>query len=120
MAGNYNITIEQGATFELVITVKQSNGSPMDLTGYTGSSQIRKTPLSATVVKAFTVTFLDPRTDGKVKLSLTDAETSALSAGETPASSQSQYVYDFEITSAAGKVTRLLAGKVTVSAEVTR
>jgi hypothetical protein len=33
-AGNFSLTIEQGATFSLVITYKDSAGSAINLTGF--------------------------------------------------------------------------------------
>jgi hypothetical protein len=49
---------------------------------------------------------------GVITLSLTATETAALAAG--------RYVYDLELVSSGGVVTRLLEGVVTVSPEVTR
>jgi len=49
---------------------------------------------------------------GVITLSLTATETAALAAG--------RYVYDLEMVSSGGVVTRLLEGVVTVSPEVTR
>jgi hypothetical protein len=49
---------------------------------------------------------------GVITLSLTATETAALAAG--------RYVYDLEMVSSGGQVTRLLEGVVTVSPEVTR
>ena len=48
-AGTYNFTIEQGTTFNRVLTL-QENGSAMNLTGYSVASQIRSTHDSSTVV----------------------------------------------------------------------
>jgi len=33
-AGKYSFTIEQGSTVDFEITYKDSNGNPVDLTGY--------------------------------------------------------------------------------------
>jgi hypothetical protein len=49
---------------------------------------------------------------GVITLSLTATETAALAAG--------RYVYDLEMVSSGGLVTRLLEGVATVSPEVTR
>ena len=52
----------------------------------------------------------DPLT-GVVTLSLTPAQTTALSDG--------RYVYDLEITSSTGEVTRVIEGIITVTPQVT-
>ena len=40
-AGKYNFTIEQGTTVKLELAYKDSSGSAIDLTGYSGRMQIR-------------------------------------------------------------------------------
>ena len=39
-----NITIEQGTDYEDVFTVRNPNGTPLDLTGYTASAAVKKFP----------------------------------------------------------------------------
>jgi hypothetical protein len=90
-AGTYNFVLEQGATFNRILTV-QENGSAMDLTGYSVASKFRSTHDSSTVVGTFTCTI----------------------------SNASGGVITMEITSGAGTVTRLMEGQVTVNPEVTR
>ena len=41
-AGLYDITIEQGATFQMNLTWKDSTGSPVNITGYTARMQVRE------------------------------------------------------------------------------
>ena len=43
-----NITIEQGSDYQDVFTVKNPDGTPLDLTGYTASAAIKKFPTSTT------------------------------------------------------------------------
>ena len=40
MAAVANFTIDQGATFSSTVTVKDSTGSPLDLTGYTARNMV--------------------------------------------------------------------------------
>jgi hypothetical protein len=49
---------------------------------------------------------------GTIALAITATDTTTLAAG--------QYVYDMEMVSSGGEVTRLLEGRATISAEVTR
>jgi len=109
-AGTYNFTIEQGTTFSRVLTL-QENSSAMNLTGYSVASQMRSTHDSSSIVATFSGSVTNA-SSGQITLSLTNSQTSAIEEGI--------YVYDVEITSGAGAVTRILQGNVTVSPEVTR
>jgi hypothetical protein len=109
-AGKYNFTLEQGATFSREITV-QDSGSAMNLTGYTPRMQMRSTHDSSTIALTITAS-ISNATQGKISLSATDTLTSAVEEGI--------YVYDLEIESSGGTVTRLMEGNVTVTPEVTR
>lgn len=109
-AGTYNFTIEQGTTFNRVLTL-QENGSAMNLTGYSVASQIRSTHDSSSVTGTISCT-ISNASNGEITLTMTNSTTSGIEEGI--------YVYDIEITSGAGSVTRILEGKVTVSPEVTR
>ena len=109
-AGTYNFTIEQGTTFSRVLTL-QENGSAMNLTGYSVASQMRSTHDSSTVVATFSGSVTNA-SSGQITLSLTNSQTSAVE--------EAIYVYDVEITSGAGAVTRILEGNITVTPEVTR
>ena len=43
-AGKYNFTIEQGATTDFEIVYKDSDGNPIDISGYTARMDLRATP----------------------------------------------------------------------------
>lgn len=113
MAGSYNFTIEQGATFNLLMTWRIDN-VPVNLTGYTARLQARidvdetDTILSLTTGAGITL----GGAAGTITLDQSAAQTAVLPAGE--------YVYDLELQSSGGVVTRLLQGELNISAEVTR
>ena len=109
-AGTYNFIVEQGATFNRILTVKENN-SAMNLTGYSVASKMRSTHDSSTVVGTFKCT-ISNASGGIITMTMTPAVTGAIEEGI--------YVYDLEITSGTGTVTRLLQGEVTVNPEVTR
>ena len=109
-ARTYNFIVEQGATFTRQLTVKE-NGSAMNLTGYSVASLMRSTHDSSTVVGTFTCT-ISNASGGIITMNMTASVTGAIEEGI--------YVYDLEIISGAGIVTRLLQGEVTVNPEVTR
>jgi hypothetical protein len=111
MGAKANIVIDQGADFSTTITVTDSAGDPLDLTGYTARGQIRKHYTSTTKVDFGTV-FLSPRTSGILSLSLTNVQTTAMESG--------RYVYDVELISSANNISRLVEGIATVTPEVTR
>ena len=109
-AGTYNFTIEQGATFSRLLTLKE-NDSVMNLTGYSAASQMRLSHDTSTVAGTITSTITNASA-GQITLSMTSSATGAIEEG--------MYVYDIEITSGAGSVTRILQGKVTLTPQVTR
>jgi len=109
-AGTYNFTFEQGATFSRQLTV-QDNGSAMNLTNYTGRMQLRSSVESSTIALTVTCSITNA-SGGILTISNTATETMAVSPGI--------YVYDLEIESSAGVVTRLMEGTATVNANVTR
>ena len=110
MAAVANLSIDQGATFTSDITVKDINGNVFDLTGYTASAKLAKGYSSTRTRTTISTTFATDRTTGVLTISLTANQTTALDA--------ERYVYDVEITSSAGSVTRVLEGIITVRPEV--
>ena len=109
-AGTYNFILEQGATFNRILTVKENN-SAMNLTNYTVASKMRSTHDSGTVAGTFTCTISDA-TGGEITMQMTNSTTAAIEEGI--------YVYDLEITASSGTVTRIMEGNITVNPEVTR
>lgn len=113
-AGVYKVTIEQGATFALVLTWKDSAGAPIDLTGYTARMQIRTSARAATATLALTTE------NGRIALGgAAGTITLSISAVDTAALAARPYVYDLELVTGAS-VTRLLDGECLVTPEVTR
>ena len=109
MATKANIIIDQGTTFSTDIYLTDDNGDPIDLTGYSGASKIRKHYTSSNA-QSFSVSLNS--TYGYVTLSLTSTDTSNLTAG--------RYLYDVEVTSSSNVVSRIVEGIVTVTPQVTR
>lgn len=110
MAAFTEITIEQGATFSTTVNVEDAYYNPIDLTGYSASSQMRKSyySSSATNITA-TVT---GTANGEITLSMTSANTASLTPG--------RYVYDLIINDGANTITRVVEGIATVLPSVTR
>lgn len=110
-AGIFNISLEQGTTFSLPLEVSQSNGTPMNLTGYTKRGQIRPFATSNVKYADFTISG-SVDVSGSFHANLSAVETARIPAGLS--------YYDIEIESSDGEVTKLLRGTITTIAEVTR
>lgn len=105
-----NLYIDQGTDFSVTVDVTDSAGEILELSGYTASAQIRKTYSSSSVSATFSTSIAELA--GQVTLSLTDTQTSALESG--------RYVYDLNITSGAGLITRVIEGQAIITPGVTR
>lgn len=115
-AGTYHITIEQGSNFELVITWKDEDGELIDLTGYTARMQVRREFSDSSAMLSLTTE------NGRITLGgVLGTITISVPASVTSTLSwQGKALYDLELVSSGGQVTRLLKGKVTLELEVTR
>ena len=114
MAGQYNFTIEQGATFNLLMTWKIDNVA-VNLTGYTARLQARVDVEEIETVLSLTTSnggITLGGALGTISLDQTAVQTTLLPAGT--------YVYDLELIASNGTVTRLVQGELDISAEVTR
>lgn len=74
--GRYDDTIQRRAVYDLTLQFQDSDGNYIDLTGWTAASQIWDKTRSTKYVD-FTVTYVD-RPNGKIKISLTDTQTTSL------------------------------------------
>jgi tRNA threonylcarbamoyladenosine modification (KEOPS) complex Pcc1 subunit len=114
-AGIYNIVADQGATLSRVITWRDSARTPYNITGYTARMQVRSTVDSSTVVLELTTAnsriSLGGAT-GQITLTVSATDMAAVTAGK--------YVYDLELISSGGVVSRLVQGNFVIRAEVTR
>lgn len=124
-AGRYDITLEQGATFDLPLRYRTPAGVPVDLTGYTARMQVREAPTSAVFVEfnssltangfilmSGSVADREDGANGNVRIYMTAANSAALARFSGR--------YDLELHDSAGYVTRLLEGQFKVEPEITR
>jgi hypothetical protein len=111
--GYLDLDCYQGANFDYVLTWTVA-GSAVNLTGYSSRMQVRQyADSTATVLSLVNGTGITlGGTAGTIALAAVATATSAVEAG--------QYVYDLELVSGAGYVTRLVEGNFVVYAEVTR
>ncbi len=114
-AGVYNFIIEQGTTFQRDFVYKDSNNVVVNLTNYTARMQIRPSKDSTVILVEATTA------NGKLSIAGAQGKISlVLMPSDTNLVGFDVGVYDLEIESAGGVVTRLLEGTVEVSKQVTR
>ena len=111
MAARANYIIDQGTNFSSTVTVKDSQGVALNLTGYTATANMALGYASTRTRTALTIEFASDRTTGGVTMSLTATQTAAL---EAPA----RYVFDLDITDSSGTVTRVIEGLMTTRPNV--
>jgi len=110
MATVSNLFVDAGASYSNIISVAATNGQPLNLTGYSVASQMRKSYQSSTAYN-FTASVFNAE-QGKVRLQLTPQQSEAIPAG--------RWLYDVEITSPSGSKTRVVEGIVTVNPQITQ
>jgi hypothetical protein len=135
IAGVYNITCQQGSTFDLQMTLQYPNPDypancvdpnicpeyiNWDLTGYTARMHVRRYVDSAVPVIVLTTENdrirlgnLDP-SDGTINLFIRAEDTRDIPSTNTSC------VYDLEIISPSNEVDRIIQGAFNLSLEVTR
>lgn len=106
----YNISIDTGEHFSRDFFLDNVDGSPLDLTGYTAASQIRKHPESLNTTAVFNIEFVD-RANGNIKISLGSSETALIKPG--------RYVWDMMFTDSNSKKSIVMEGNVLATEDVT-
>jgi hypothetical protein len=110
MPGTRDLDVYRGDDFSHSVTFKDVNGAVINVSARTFASQLRRYPDTSVIAATFGVDMTNAAT-GIVVFTLADTVTSTLDAGP--------YVYDVQQTDS-GTVTTMLAGDVTVAADVTR
>lgn len=130
-AGLYNFSIEKGSTVNFRIEYKDSDGTPIDLTGYQARMHIRNKPDSSIILCSLSSS-LSPDGTGlnltPVSSSVTLPVTSGsigvcISAYSSSLLTGTQAAYDLEIfylSSSYEVVTRILEGSIKLKPNITR
>lgn len=100
-----NIVIDKGANFDVSFFITNKDGTPLNMSGYTGVAALKKS-YSATTSIPMTLTFVN-RTIGEIAISLEPEETLTLD--------RRRYVYDILLTDPNGYKTRVIEGNAEVS-----
>ena len=110
MAAITNYYIDTGSNFGSIITVKGSNGLPLNLTGYTVSSYIRKSPTSRVHIDFHAAIY--SAIGGQIRLSLSHTDTDGVKPG--------RYMYDVEIQNDQNERLRVAEGIVVFTPQITK
>lgn len=117
-AGKYDFIYEQGADLTFLVNYRDSANLPIDITGYTLRGQIRRRftdsdfiPLGLSIENA---------SQGSIRVTLDDNLMEGFIFDGVSFADRTKFVYDIEIVSPGGVVTRLLNGTISVSPEVTK
>jgi hypothetical protein len=100
-----NFTLDKGTDFEEEFNLTEDDGSPLNLVGYTAAAKIRKYPESPAYVP-FVITFVD-RSAGRLKISMTNAQTLNLSIGRN--------YYDVILIDGSSKIKKIVEGNIIVN-----
>jgi len=111
------LTIYQGASYYREWEIRDKDGNPLDMTGWSARMQIRKR-----------VTSSDPMLDlttenGRLFINVETEKTTYgidLPPEDTEPLTEREGVYDLELVDPSGGVVRVQGGKVTIDPEVTR
>lgn len=126
LAGNYNMTCQQGSTFTRTIEIEQPDliadptGNtfvPYDLSGYTARMQVRRTIDSANFLLELT------SQNGGLTINPAEGDSNKIflyASASVTASVSNSGVYDIEIIGPDNSVSRVLQGVFNLSPEVTR
>jgi len=109
-AGKHHITIEQGSTFSMTMSLDEPAGTNKNLTGWSFRGQIKKSAYADAPSANFTMSNID-LPNGIFKATLSAATTAALDVGTEQ--------YDIEMEYTDGTVVRLLQGRATIASGVT-
>jgi len=112
-AGNYDLNLEEGADFSITLTITDSAGTAVDLTGHTAEmnfSSDRDTAYTLQLTHSAGLTM--GGTAGTIVVALTDTQVGTLSAAWTKGQ------YDLITIDAAGLRTRRISGSVYIAEQV--
>lgn len=114
LAGIYKIKIDQGATFERLLVVRDEDDNLMNLTGYTARMQVRPEIDSNEILVELTTE------NGRLVLGGANGTIYMTLSPEITETIDTDGMYDLEIVSNGGAVHRLMRGPFVVNPEVTR
>ena len=111
MPQSTSLTVGQGETFKILVSITDQTNTPINLTDYAFTGSIRETYSAEDKSAEFVCEKITPQDSGSLYVSLVPASSSLLTAAD--------YVYDVLMVS--GSITRrIIEGKFIVRPSVTR
>jgi hypothetical protein len=111
MAGYAELIIDQGTTFNTIITIAdETSGLALNVSGYSFASQVRKSYYSVNATADIVCTITDSA-NGVLAISMSNTVTGGIAPG--------RYVYDVRMADNNGNVTRVVEGIMTITPQVT-
>jgi hypothetical protein len=123
MSNRYDIKIDQGSTFSIGLTIRDSAGVPINLTGHSFRGQIRKTVSASKIEAEFSFDVQDQTANpGRVTCYLSADDTEAIKVDQSPSAQRiiTKMAYDIESETLDGTVVRWLEGIAEISPEATK
>ena len=111
MAQSTNLTVGQGETFKILVSLTDQNETAIDLTNYTFTGSLRETYSAENISADFSFEKITPFDSGSFYVTLPPASSSLLTSQD--------YVYDILLVSES-VVRRIVEGKFTVRPSVTQ
>lgn len=112
MSSYVELFIDQGTTFNNIINLTDdTTNTPINVFGYTVSSQIRRSYYSANITANITCS-LTNTSNGEITMSITAANTANIKPG--------RYVFDVKTKDTSNVISRVLEGVITINPQVTR
>lgn len=111
MSNTYDISVEQGSSFDLSFTVTDASGIPMNLSGYTATGKLKYSYGSTGLLLNLSPVIDASYVSGLVNISLTPTQTASLPITKA--------VYDIEVISSGGYVVKAGKGYAEIAPEVT-
>lgn len=112
MAAYVELYLDQGTTFNSNVTLTDDiTNAPLNITGYTFRSQMRRSYYSANATANIVCTIVSANT-GEMLMNMSANTTVNIKAG--------RYLFDLEAVDTGGAVTRVIEGIITVTPKITR
>ena len=112
MAQSTNLTVGQGETFKILVSVTDQTNIPINITNYAFTGSIRETYSAEDKSADFVCEKIAPESSGSLYVSLSPATSALLTAQD--------YVYDVLMVESGSITRRIIEGKFIVRPSVTR
>ncbi len=112
MSAYVELYLDQGTTFNNIINLTDDvNNTPINISGYTVTSQMRRSYYSANISANITCT-LSNVANGEITMTMTAANTANIKPG--------RYLFDVKTSDIYNTISRVLEGTITVSPQITK